>query len=114
MNLNGKQVIAIVIAILSVLMVSTSQLNDLFGPAIAKYVVSTAGLLNLILGSVMAALTGQGAMINEVRAMPGVEHIEVNAQANKTLAAIAVDPKADKIAPTPAAMQAVTQTAKGT
>lgn len=114
MNLNTKQVISIVGAILSVLMISTAQLTDLFGAGTAKSIVSVAGLGNLILQSIMTALTSQSSTIREVLAMPGVDKVNVNAAANQTLAAIAVDRSIDKIGPTPGSAQQVEATAKGT
>lgn len=113
MNLNRNQIIAISIAILGVLMVSTSQLTDLFGPTVTKSIVSVASLLNSILGSTLAIITSQGGQVRDVLAMPGVEKININANANQTLAALAVDPTIDKISPTPAAQAAVTATANG-
>ena len=113
MNLNAKQIISIVGAILSVLMISTAQLTDLMGPTVAKSIVSIAGLGNMVLSSVMATITSQGSTVKDVLAMPGVEKININAAANQTLAAIAVDPGVDKISPTPAAQQQVENTAKG-
>lgn len=113
MSLTTKQWLAIVIAILSVLMVSTTQLTDLFGQPIAKTIVSVAGLINAILGSVVAAIAGQTATVREVEAMPGVERITVNPQANQTLASLAVDPMRDKIEPAPGATAAVSDIAKG-
>ena len=112
MNLNGKQIISIIGAIVSALMIATSQLTDLFGPGVAKTIVSAAALSNMILSAVMIQLTGQGTMLKDVAAMPGVENIKVNASANSTLAVLAMDPAQDKISPTQAAMAAVTQTAK--
>jgi len=111
-NLNRNQIISIVIAVLSVMAGSTAQLTDLFGPGIAHTIISVAGLCNTILSSVMVIITSQGAQVRDVLAMPGVEKINVNAAANKTLAAIAIDPSVDKIAPTQAAIQQVTQTAQ--
>jgi len=113
MNLNAKQIISIIGAILSVLMISTAQLTDLMGPIAAKSIVSVAGLGNMVLSSVMAALTSQGSTIKDVLAMPGVDKININASANQTLSAIAVDPSINKISPTPDAQQQVENTAKG-
>lgn len=113
MNLNGKQIIGIIAAVLSVLAVSTAQLTDIFGPGPAKAILSVAGLANAVINSILVTLNGQGSTVREVLAMPGVEKINVNAQANKTLADIAVDPTVDKISPTPAAQAAVTATANG-
>lgn len=113
MNLNGKQIISIIGAVLSVLMISTTQLTDLFGSGVAKTVVTIAGLANTVLSSVMAAITSQTSQIKDVLSMPGVERISVNEKANQTLAQVAVDPTINKIAPTAASMDAVEATAKG-
>lgn len=110
MNLNGKQVISIIIAVLSVLMVSGAQLNDLIGASASKTVVSLAGLLNLILGSVMAAISGnltQPQQVQQVLNMKGIDRISVNALAPPSVAAMAVNPDINKIAPTAGAQDAV-------
>ncbi len=114
MNLNQNQIIAIIIAVLSVLSGATAQLTDLFGALVAKDVVSVSGLITTILSSVLAVITSQGSQIKNVLQMPGVDHISVNAEANSTLATIAVDPKQAKIEPTAAALQQVAEIAKGT
>lgn len=111
LNLNGKQVISIIGAVVSALMVATSQLTDLFGAGVAKEIVSASALGNMILQSVMISLTGQGNTVRDVLDMPGVEHINVNGAANQTLAEIAMDPSQIKISPTDAARDRVTQTA---
>lgn len=114
MNLNSKQVIAIVIAVLGVLIGSTAQLTDLFGPSTTKAVVSIASLANSVLSSILAVITSQGSTVKDVLAMKGVENIDVNRQANPTLAALAMDPTVDKIAPIPADSQKVAETAAST
>lgn len=111
MNLNFKQMLAILGAVLSVLMISTAQLTDLFGPGPTKLVVSAAALLNTTISSVLAVVTGQAATVKDVLAMPGVDRINVNANANQTLAQIAVDPTQPKIGATPEAKAAVVATA---
>jgi hypothetical protein len=114
-NLNNKQLFLIIGAVISVLMVAGPQLTDLFGAGPAKYIASACGLLNLIINSVMAVLTGtmpQADQVRQVLAMPGVEKLDVNAKASPELARLAVDPNVDKIAPTTAAVAQVTLTAK--
>lgn len=114
MTLNGKQIISIIGAVLGVLMISTTQLTDLFGPGVAKTVVSIAGLVNTILSSVMAVITAtmpQGDQVKQVLAMPGVEKIDVNRNASPELAKLAVDPTVNKISATPEAQVAVANTA---
>lgn len=112
-NLNGKQIIAIVGAVVSVLMVSTAQLTDLLGPGLAKTITTVAGLLNMLLQSITVALTSQGSTLRDVAAMPGVEKVLLNGQANSTAATLAVDPMQDKIEAAPGAHAAVEQASKG-
>src|SRR6185437_2136156 len=51
---------------------------------------------------IAVAFAGQGQTVKDVLAMPGVDGLTVNKNANQTLASIAMDPTQDKIAPTPA------------
>lgn len=112
MNLNRGQVFSIIIAIFGVLVASTAQLTDLFGPAVTKYMVSASTLLMTILSSVNAILGGQSSQIAAVQQMPGVEKIIVNSQANGTLAMLAVDPTQDKIEALPTAQAKIEAIAK--
>ena len=112
MNINLKQVLSIVLAVLGVLMVSTTQLTDLFGPTLAKTIVTIAGLVNSLLASIMAVISSQSGLLKDVQAMPGVDKIVVNAQANQTLSQIAVDPLS-KVEATTGAAAAVAKTAQG-
>lgn len=114
MNLNGKQITLIIGAIVSVLMIAGPQLTDLFGSTIAKNVVSGAGLVNLMINSVMAALTGtisQEAQVRQVLNMPGVEPLQVNRKASPELAQLAVDPTVSGISAKPADRDAVNEIA---
>lgn len=113
MNLTTNQIVAIVMVILGVLVGSTAQLTDLLGPASTKTIVSLASLANTMLSGIMVVMTGQTAQVKSVIAMPGVEHISVNGSANQTLAQIAMDPAVNKIAPTNAALESITEIAKG-
>jgi hypothetical protein len=113
MNLNGKQIISILIAVLGVLMVSTTQLTDLFGAGVAKTVVSMAALLNTTLGSVMAVISSTAQQVKDVSNTVGVEPIRINPQANRTLASLAVDPTISNVGPTEHEYQAVEAKASG-
>ena len=112
MNLNGKQILAIIGAVISVLMVSSAQLTDLLGAGWAKYIVTIAGLINMILQSVTVALSTQTSLVRDVSAMPGVERITVNAAASPALASVAIDPAQQKVgATTPDVRTVLTHTA---
>lgn len=112
MKLTPLQIIGIILVINGALIGSSAQLTDLFDPHTAKIIISIASLGNSIFGGVVTLISGQGAQIKNVLAMPGIENITVNRQASATLATIAVDPDQNKIAPTPAAAQTVAATAK--
>lgn len=112
LNINGKQIIQITGVVISVLMVSSAQLTDLLGPGLAKTIVTIAGLLNMTLQGITVALTTQSAQVKDVAAMPGVERITVNAEANAALATMAVDKNQDKVAPAPMVEQQVAAIAK--
>lgn len=111
MNLNTKQIIAIAAAVISVLAVSTVQLTDVFGAGPAKAIASVCGLLNMILTSVLAAISGQGSLVRDVQSMEGVESIVVNKNANSTLAGLAIDPLQTKVEVKPGAEAEVNATA---
>jgi hypothetical protein len=87
--------------------------NQLFGDALALQIIAVLGIANIMLSSLDTALSGQAQLVRDVAAMPGVEKITVNAQANPTLAAVAVDQTVDKVSPTRQDMDVVTQTARG-
>lgn len=113
MQLTGKQIFGIIGAVLSVITLSTTQLTDLIGPGATKTVVSLAALINTILQSVIVAMSGQGSLVTDVQAMPGVEKITINSKANSTLAGLAVADENPKIEAAPGAQQAVNEAAKG-
>lgn len=111
MNLTRGQLFSIAIVIVGVLGASTAQLNDLFGPAVTKDIVSASTLLTSILAGINALMGGQASQIEAVRTMPGVDKILVNEKANATLATLAVSSDNNKVEAKPSAESAVAATA---
>lgn len=111
-NLTTLQWLGIVLVVNGALIGSTAQLTDLIGSHWAHVIVSVCSIGNSIFGGIVTLISGQGAQVLNVKAMDGIEKIDVNARANPTLAKIAMDPNEDKIAPTPAAQAQVAATAK--
>lgn len=109
MNINFKQMLAIIITTLSVLAISSANLTELFGSQAAKLITSGANLMTAIFGGWMTIISGQGTLVAEVSNMKGVEPIKINAQANPTLAALATDPNQSNIGGTTPQVQAVLQ-----
>jgi hypothetical protein len=124
-NLTLVQWIGLLVGLNSLFMGATPQLTVLFGTVAVPYIIAVATLANGALGVIGMVVGGQKsqvsnvvtdpqsqeALIKAVLAMKGVQHIDVNDQANKTLATIAVDPTLGKIAPIPEAQAAVVKTA---
>lgn len=113
MNLTPQQWIAITIGMLSFLGGASAQLTQLFGATVAADVASVVMLLAGMLSVPMTVMSGQSAQVKAVQAMPGVDAITVNKNATPVLAAIAVDPANDKIAPVPSDAAKVSAIAKG-
>ena len=113
------QKIALTIAVLGFLAGAGTQLTDIFAPLgsiaplIVKEIVSISGFVSGILGVVLSFATGQAQQVKAVQDMPGVESIQINANANKTLAQLAIDPAQAKVDVKAGAEAAVNQTAKG-
>lgn len=112
-NVTTKQWFQIIQGTIGGLVTGAALLQTLLGQDLTIKIVAGLGILNIIVTAIATPLMGQGEAVKEVLAMPGVDHINVNAEANSTLAKIAVDPSLTKITPTPAALQQVAETAKG-
>lgn len=113
MNLNINQVLAIALAVLSATSGAATQLTDA-GLAVAtvKMIVGLSGFGATIIAAVLAAILGQAGLVKTVAAMPGVEAVTVNTQANQVLASVATDPLQDKVKPVPGARPTLEAKAK--
>ena len=111
-SLTTLQWLGVTLVINGALIGSTAQLTDLMGAHWAHIIVSVCSLGNSVLGGIVTMFSGQGTQVLNVKAMEGVQHIDVNEKANSVLAKIAMDPNEDKIAPIPAAQAQVAATAK--
>jgi delta-aminolevulinic acid dehydratase/porphobilinogen synthase len=108
------QKLSVLIGVLSALSGGTAQLTPVFGSIVSHSIVSVANLIMAIFVTpVLFVVTGQKNIVQTVQAMPGIESIQVNSQANKTLATLAVDQAEAKVDIIPGANAAVTATAKG-
>lgn len=112
MNLNRGQWLSIVIAVLGVWVASTTQLNDLVGPALTKVIIAGSTLTMSTLAAINTIVQGQGSQLSAVQAMPGVEKILVNSQANGTLATMTVDPAQTKMEAMPGSQSDIEATAR--
>jgi hypothetical protein len=99
-GLTRNQILGCAIVVVSVLGGATTQLNDLFGPTVAKSTVAACVILTGIFGGWVAAVGGVGTMVRDVAALPGVDRVTVNTNALPAVAAAAVDAAQPKVAPT--------------
>jgi hypothetical protein len=112
-NITSKQWFQIISGVVSGLITGAALLNPLFGETLALQIVAVLGIVNIVLNSIGTSLSGQGNLVKDVLAMPGVEKINIGPQANQTLAQIAIDPSIDRISPTRDAQAVVSATAAG-
>jgi hypothetical protein len=96
-NITSKQWFQIISGVVSGLITGAALLNPLFGETLALQIVAVLGIVNIVLNSIGTSLSGQGNLVKDVLAMPGVEKINIGPQANQTLAQIAIDPSIDRI-----------------
>lgn len=114
MNFTFQQKLTMAIGIVGAATSAFGALNPIMTSTTALIGTVIFGFVSACLAVVATVTSSQGAQVKSVLDMPGVDKIDINAQANKTLAALAVDKTVDKIAPTQGAEAAVIATAKGT
>lgn len=111
-SVTRTQWIAILMLALGLIAGGTSQLTQFFGEGMAKNLASAASFLSSFVAGLQIILGGQGQQVLDVKNMPGVEKIDINAQANQTLAKLALDPTVDKVGIASGDKDAVLQTAR--
>lgn len=112
--MNAKIVFQIISGINGGLITGAALLQTLFGQDTSLKIVAVLGIIGIIINSVGAAISGnlsQDQQIKQVLDMKGVERLRVNADAGPELAALAMNPNVNKIAPTEEARSVVAATA---
>lgn len=112
--MNTRMTLAIIVAVISAISgaAASGQLDPLMSVAAVKAVGAITGLIGTTLASVSAILSSQGsqnaamasnpvALSDTLKQMPGVEGLTVNKNASPELAALAMSPDNNKIAPKP-------------
>lgn len=109
--MNYKQIMAIVVAILSATAAASANLTDLFGAGVAKSLVSAATLLNTMLSSVLAVYSSTSQNVVDASNVDGVK-VKVSGEAPQKIAALALDEKQVSISPEVGEERAVVQKAE--
>lgn len=104
------QVLGGVLVVNTVLAGGSTQLTDLFGPAMANHILSVCILGSGICGGFIMQMGGLPSQARNVIAAGGA--IDVSAHAAPALATMAMDPTQQKIGPAPGASAAVAAIAK--
>lgn len=112
LSITRNQLLSLVALALSLLAGGGATLTQVFGTGLAGKIAAGAGFLSSFVNGAIVILTSQSQQVKDVAAMPGIDPLSVNAQANGTLATLAVDPAQTKIAAAPKDIQAVAETAK--
>jgi hypothetical protein len=111
---NLKLLLNILSSVNGGLITGAALFNPLVGQDMALKIISVLGLCQIIVSAINSNLSTQANTIKEVRAMPGVDKVLVNENANQVLAQIATDPTEPKVgASTPAVREVLKETAKG-
>jgi len=114
MNLTLGQKISMALVLLTVFGGATAQLTPILGAYASTTIATIASLLASIVSGWMFIITGQGNMVRDVAAMPGVTRVAVNEQASQALAQVATDPNQPKVgAISPEVRETLNATAKG-
>lgn len=116
MNFTFQQKLAMAMGFLGAATSAFGALNPIMSPKEALIGTVIFGFISACLGVMSTIVSGQGAQMKAVAAMPGVERIQINAQANQVAAQLATSGALDaaKIESLPEAAAQVAQTAKGT
>lgn len=126
MNFNFKLILNILTSVNGGLITGAALLQTLIGQDLTLKIVAGLGVAQIIISavnsnlstqsnvvqSVLADPNAQEAIIKNVMAMPGIEPLKVNAKANATVAALALDAGQSKISVLPEAQAQVAATAK--
>jgi hypothetical protein len=97
-QINAKQVVLIIMAVLGFTAGATTQLNDLLGPQVAKVVVSVATFVNGLMAAALAPFLSNTQTVRDAADLEGVQ-VRVGREATPQLAALAVDPANESISP---------------
>lgn len=111
-GITSKQWFQIISGVNGGLITGAALLQTLFGQDLTLKIVAVLGIVGIIINSVGAALSGQGNMIRDVAAMPGVARVSIDATASPTVAAVALDPTQKNVgATTPGVRDTLIKTA---
>ena len=93
------------------LITASALFATLFGQTETLKIIAILGIINIVVGTVVTTFSTQTATVKDVLAMPGIDPVQVNAQASKALASLAMDQTVNKIGPAPTAVEAVARIA---
>jgi hypothetical protein len=113
MQLNGKQIVLMILAMLGFVAAGANQLDPIIGVTAAKAVASIAAFVGGLMSAAMTPLLSNDRTVRDASNTTGVEPIRINEQASQSLAALAVDPSITNIGPAPHQYEGVEAKASG-
>lgn len=109
-TLNAKQIVLIIIALLSFIAGASANLTELFGAGVAKTIVNAAVFINGLMSAAMTPFLSTASVVKDAADVKGVD-VNVSREAPKNIAALAVDEANLSISPAPGEERAVAEKA---
>lgn len=110
-NINSKQLVLIVLAMLSFTATGIQQLEPVIGVTAVKVVASIATFINGLMAAAMAPFLSNANVVKDAGSVHGVE-VRVGREAPQNIAALAVDDAQVNISPKSGEEVAVAQNAQ--
>lgn len=110
MNINAKQIVLMILAMLSFTATGISAMEAVIGVSMVKAIGATATFVGGLMAAAMTPFLSNANVVLDAKNQKGVE-VVVDRTAAPQIAALAIDPKQEGIAPAPGEEIAVTQKA---
>jgi len=111
MNINAKQVVLMILAMLSFTATGISALDAVIGVATAKAIGAIATFVGGLMAAAMTPFLSNASTVKDAGSMEGVD-VQVSRSAPQNIAALAVDPNQPNISPAPGEASAVAKKAE--
>lgn len=111
MNINAKQIVLMVLAMLSFTATGISAMESVIGVTAVKAIGASATFIGGLMAAAMTPFLSNASVVKDASNTAGVE-VQVSRTAAPNIAALAVDPAQDSISAAPGEAVAVAQKAE--
>lgn len=110
MNLNAKQIVLIILAMIGFTATGIQQLEPVIGVVAVKTVASLCTFIGGLIAAAMAPFLSNASVVKDAGSVQGVE-VNIDRTAPQNIAALAVDATQTSISPKPGEERAVAENA---